>query len=67
MGRIPRVQYPDACLSLDDIPLGRSRLSTPKKRKRDPATLRKLPPRKVVVTPVEEETGDKDPVEIELS
>ena len=67
MGKIPKVQYPEACLSLEDIPLLRSRLSTLKKRKRDPATFRKSPPRKKVVTPVEEETWDKDPVEIELS
>ena len=50
---------------LKTSPLWRSRLSTPK-RKRDPATLKKSPPRKVIVTPVEEETWDKDPVEIEL-
>ena len=66
MGRIPRVQYPEACFSLEDIPLRRSRLSTPKKRKRDPATLRKSPPHKVLVTPVEQETWDTDSVEIEL-
>ena len=40
---------------LKTSPLWRSRLSTPK-RKRDQATLRESPPRKVVVTPVEEET-----------
>ena len=48
-------------------PLRRSRLSTPKKRKRDSTISRKSPPRKVIVAPVEEETWDKDPVEIELS
>ena len=38
-------------------------------KKLDPATLGKSLPRKVLVTPVspvEEETWDKDPVEIEL-
>ena len=48
-------------------PLRRSRLSTPKKRKRDSTASRKSPSRKIIVTPVEEETWDKDPVEIELS
>ena len=48
-------------------PLQRSRLSTPKKRKRDSTTSRKSLPCKVIVTPVEEETWDKDPVEIKLS
>ena len=52
---------------LKTSPLRRSRLSTPKKRKRDSTTSRKSPPRKVIVTPVEEEMWDKDPVEIELS
>ena len=52
---------------LKTSPLRRSRLSTPKKRKRDSTTLRKSLPRKVIVTPVGEETWDKDPVEIDLS
>ena len=69
MGRIPRVQCPEAYLSLEDTHPSEARLNAPKKGKLDPATLRKSPPRKVLVTPVSpvEETWDTDLVEIELS